>query len=164
MISLPSDVVVQLAVDELGLHVLKDLIATKEWNEYNFRLAIGRQYSGDAAEAVAEAYAWLKARAFVAPDPANLSDHGIFVTRTGRRVAAEGEDALHVHERLQVGLHPAIDRKVRRQFMLGEYEQGVFVAMKAVETRVRSLGSFPDDLGGFSSRGWRANRSQHSCC
>jgi hypothetical protein len=121
MITLAPDLVVQLPVDELGLHVLRDLIATQEWNEYNYRLAIGRQYQGEAAEAVAEAYAWLKARAFVAPDPTNHSDHAIFVTRTGRRVAAEGGDALHVHERLQVGLHPAIDRKVRRQFMLGEY-------------------------------------------
>ena len=38
-----------------------------------------------------------------------------------------------------------IDQRVRRQFLLGEYEQAVFVAMKAVEVRVRMLGGFADD-------------------
>jgi hypothetical protein len=50
--------------------------------------------------------------------------------------------------RLQEGLHPLIASRSRRQFLLGEYEQAVFVAMKAIEVRVRDLGGFADDLVG----------------
>jgi uncharacterized protein (TIGR02391 family) len=148
MISLPEDVVAELPIDELGLLLLRDLIDTQQWNEHNYLLAATRQYSGPALEAVAEAYAWLKARAFVARDPTTQSDNAIFVTKTGRRVSEGGDHAFHVHERLQVGLHPQIDRQVRRQFMLGEHALGIFSAMKAVEVRVRNLAGLPDELVG----------------
>jgi uncharacterized protein (TIGR02391 family) len=49
---------------------------------------------------------------------------------------------------LEQGLHPLIEQRVRRQFLLGEYEQAVFVAMKAVEVRVRSLAGLPNDVLG----------------
>lgn len=139
MINLAPEVVTELPVDELGLAILSDLIATNEWNEYNYLLAASREYSGVASQAIAEAMAWLRARAFIARTPGQSSESAIFVTRTGRQVATEGRQTFHVLERLQVGLHPAIDRKVRRQFLIGEYEQGVFVALKAVEVRVRQL-------------------------
>lgn len=41
-----------------------------------------------------------------------------------------------------------IEKKARTQFLIGEYEQGVFVSMKAVEVRVRRLGGFDNDLVG----------------
>lgn len=148
MINLPDDVVAELPVDELGLLLLHDLIDTQEWNEHNYLLAASNQYKGEALEAVAEAYAWLRARAFVARDPKTQSDNSIFVTRTGRRVSEEGDRALQVHERLQVGLHPQIDRQVRRQFMVGEYALGIFAAMKSVEVRVRTLAGLPDEVVG----------------
>ena len=147
MIQLPPEVVSQLPVDELALQVLLDLLATKQWNEHNFLLGVSRSYSGEAAEAIAEAYMWLKAKAYVARPPDGGSDNAIFVTRSGRRVAS-GIDTLRVEERLRVGLHPVLDRAVRRQFLLGEFEQGVFVAMRAVEIRVRRLSGLGDDVVG----------------
>ncbi|HEX3722372.1 MAG TPA: TIGR02391 family protein, partial [Nitrolancea sp.] len=51
-------------------------------------------------------------------------------------------------ERLDYELHPLIERRVRRQFLLGECEQAVFVAMKAVEVRVRALAELGDDVVG----------------
>ena len=45
-------------------------------------------------------------------------------------------------------LHPRIAGKVRSQFLLGDPETAVLVAMKAVEIRVRELGGFPDSLIG----------------
>jgi uncharacterized protein (TIGR02391 family) len=50
--------------------------------------------------------------------------------------------------RLSAGLHDLIERRARRQFMLGEYEQAIFVAMKAVEVRVRELAQLGDDFFG----------------
>jgi hypothetical protein len=47
-----------------------------------------------------------------------------------------------------VELHPRIAGKVRSQFLLGDPETAVLVAMKAVEIRVRELGGFPDSLIG----------------
>jgi uncharacterized protein (TIGR02391 family) len=47
-----------------------------------------------------------------------------------------------------VSLHPLIEQQVRRQFLLGEYEQAIFVAMKAVEVRVRRLVGFTNDVIG----------------
>ncbi len=99
-------------------------------------------------EAIAEAMAWLRARALIARNPGQTSDAAIFVTRTGRRVAKEGPKTFYAAERLQGGVHPSIEAKARPQFLIGEYEQGVFACLKAVEVRVRQLGGFTDDVIG----------------
>jgi hypothetical protein len=39
VIEISPAVVAALPVDQLGLAILNDLIATKEWNEYNYLLA-----------------------------------------------------------------------------------------------------------------------------
>ncbi len=148
MITLSPDHVVGLPVDQLGLVILNDLLATKEWNEYNYLLHAGNTYKGEALLAIAEAMAWLRARALIARSPGQTSDSAISVTRTGRRIADEGPAAFYAAERLQGGIHPLIEREARPQFLIGKYELGVFASMKAVEVRVRQLGSFPDDLVG----------------
>jgi hypothetical protein len=51
-------------------------------------------------------------------------------------------------DRIQDNLHPLIEQRVRRQFLLGEYEQAIFVAMKAVEVRVRKLGAYGNEVIG----------------
>lgn len=148
MIDLPSSVVATLPVDQLGLAILEDLVRTGEWNEYNYTLSAQKIYQGDALEAVAEAMGWLRARALIARTPGNSSDSAIFVTRTGRRVLADGPQAFYATERLQGGVHPLIESRARPQFLIGEYEQAVFVAMKAVEVRVRKLSGLGDEVVG----------------
>jgi uncharacterized protein (TIGR02391 family) len=148
VITLSPDQVTGLPVDQLGIAVLRDLLASKEWNEYNYLLAAERNYSGEALLAVAEAMAWLRARALIARTPGQTSDAAISVTRTGTRIAAEGLATFQASERLQGGIHPAIESEARPQFLIGKYELGVFAAMKAVEVRVRRIGSFPDDIVG----------------
>ncbi len=54
---------------------------------------------------------------------------------------------MRAAERIAVGLHPLIDRKVRRQFLLGEFEQAILVAMREVEIRVRALSGLADKWG-----------------
>lgn len=66
------------------------------------------------------------------------------------RAGRPGLGTVRAAERLEHGLHPMIEQRVRRQFLLGEYEQSVFVAMKAVEVRVRSLARLGDDMIGVA--------------
>lgn len=150
MIALDPEAVIELPVDQLGLVVLGDFVASGGWNERNYVLEAQQHggYKRDASRAIAEAFAWLKARGLTASDPDQSSADAIFVTRTGLRVVQEGPDSFYATERLQRGLHPVIERKARPQFLIGEYEQGVFSAMKTVEVRVRKLGQFGDDVIG----------------
>jgi uncharacterized protein (TIGR02391 family) len=148
VITLSADQVSALPVDQLGLVILADLIAAREWNEYNYLLAAKRAYAGEALAAVAEAMAWLRARALIARDPGQPSDAAIFVTRTGQRVAAEGPRAFYAAERLQGNLHPLIEEAARPQFLIGKYELAVFAAMRAVEMRVRRLAGLGNDSYG----------------
>jgi uncharacterized protein (TIGR02391 family) len=45
-------------------------------------------------------------------------------------------------------LHPRLDERARRQFVMGEFEAAVFVAMKEVEVAVRQLAGLPDTVVG----------------
>ena len=141
-----------LPVDELGLEVLRDIVATEEWNEYNYTNTAGQdpRYRGDTAalRALAESLGWLRARGLIARTPGQTADAAIFVTRAGHKALRDGLAPLRAVNRLQDGLHPLIEERCRRQFLLGEYEQAVFVGMKAVEVRVRALGGFGDDVTG----------------
>lgn len=150
MIDLDPTQVAALPVDQLGLVILDDLISSNEWNEYNYLLGAERAYgrASPPLEAIAEALAWLRARALIARSPGQTSDAAIFVTRTGRQVAKEGPKAFYAAERLQGGVHPLVEAKARPQFLIGEYEQGVFASLKAVEVRVRKLGGFGDEVIG----------------
>jgi uncharacterized protein (TIGR02391 family) len=150
MLSLSADQIEALPVDQLGIAILEDMAASRTWNDSNY-LIEARQWGGmsqQSLEAVSEAIAWLRARALIARTPGQSSESAIFITRTGRRVLAEGIRAFQASERLQGGSHPLIESKVRPQFLIGAYELGVFAAMKAVEVRVRRLGGFGDDLVG----------------
>lgn len=143
----------ELPVDELALAVLDDMIERKTWNEANYLLEVGsdeRYRDGRCTYAVAEALGWLRSTGLIARDPSQSSEGAIFVTRAGRKAASEGVDLVRASVRLNAGLHPLIERRARRQFLLGEFEQAVFVSLKAVEVRVRRLGAFPDELVGVA--------------
>jgi uncharacterized protein (TIGR02391 family) len=148
VIDLPATTVAALPVDQLGLAILTNLVETGEWNEYNYMLAAQNVYRQEALEAVAEAMTWLRARALIARTPGQSSDAAIFVTRTGKRVLADGPQAFYANERLQGGVHPLIEARARPQFLIGEYEQGVFASIKAVEVRVRRVAGFGDEVIG----------------
>ena len=149
MLDLDPGTVTNLPVDQLGLLVLADFHKSDGWNERNYVLsARDAGYADEARQAVTEAFAWLRARGLTAHDPAENAPDTIFITRTGLRVLADGPDAFYATERLQRGLHLAIEQEARPQFLIGKYELGVFAAMKAVEIRVRQLGGFPPELTG----------------
>lgn len=143
MISLEGGAVLALPLDQLALLVLKDLLATRADNEYNYLLGAQEAYRNHpgAAEAIAESLAWLRGRSLIARKPGQTTDAAIFVSRSGRKAATEGLAVMFATEKLQ-GLHQAIEHRARTQFLLGKFELGVFDSMKAVEVRVRKLGGF----------------------
>lgn len=149
MLDLDPSVVTELPVDQLGLRVLANFESGGGWNSRNYILEAQAQgFHGEALRAIVEAFSWLSARGLIAADPDQQSHNAVFITRMGSRVLHDGPDAFYATERLQRGLHPLIEAKARPQFLIGEYEQGVFVSMKALEIRVRTLAGFGQDAIG----------------
>lgn len=140
---------VELPIDELALLVLEDL--RDQWNARNYFLLLtnsGSNPKGTSARAAQEAIAWLYSRGLIAPDLNQSSEHSIFVTRAGHDALEHGLGHVRAIQSLNEGLHPLIEPQARRQFLLGEYEQAIFVSMKAVEVRVRQLSGARDHLVG----------------
>lgn len=154
MLTIPPEDALQLPVDELGLLVLADLLATDQWNEYNYGnlhrqdVKGGYSRSADARNAISEAMGWLRSQGMIARNTENNSPDSIFVTRWGHEALTKSLAEIRAVDRIQKNLHPLIEQRVRRQFLLGEYEQAIFVAMKAVEVRVRKLGEYGNDMIG----------------
>lgn len=98
-------------------------------------------------QACSEAWTWLRSKTLVANDLSQSYAAGwVFVTRRGGDVLERGLEFLRAVERLGVGLHPAIDLRVRAQFERGDFETAVFVAFKEVEVRVRDAIGAPNSV------------------
>ena len=76
---------------ELGLNLLRDLIASGAWSEWNYLNEAERsRYRGAPAAAIAGAFGWLRGQGLIGNDPRNGSSWRAFVvTSAGRRAAAE---------------------------------------------------------------------------
>jgi uncharacterized protein (TIGR02391 family) len=101
--------------------------------------------------AIGEAYDWLLFNGLIAAAPgARLSDRA-YITQRGERALAESDplNLLRAEAQIRGPLHPSIAHSVRSQYLLGRYEQAVFIALRQVEIRVRELGRFDDDLVGM---------------
>lgn len=151
MLDLNDSAIAELPIDELALRVLDDL--KDEWNARNYWLTLtqrGSNRKGVSARAVEEAIAWLYSRGLIAPDFNQPGEHSIFVTRAGHEALMRGLGYVRALHSLNEGLHPDVEQRARRQFLLGEYEQAVFVSMKAFEVRVRDLSGLGKHLVGVS--------------
>ena len=153
MIAVAAQDALELPVDELALHVLEDMVRSNAWNSYNYCLSYTtdenyRASGGQAARAVAEAVQWLWSHGMLASKPGDTNPQSMFVTRRGHEAIGRGIATVRSVNRLQDNLHPLIEAKARRQFLIGEYENAIFVSMKAVEVRVRQLASFGNDVFG----------------
>lgn len=154
MLELTPDEIADLPVDELGLKVLQDMLDRNEWHEGNYYISYGHSIKHDvpqrlpALQAIAEAVAWLHSNALLARNALNSNAEAIQVTRRGHEALKTGLSGVRALARIDAGLHPMIERQARRQFLLGEYENAIFSAMKAVEVRIRELGNFGNDMIG----------------
>jgi len=153
VITITAQVAIDLPVDELALHVLEDMVRSNEWNSYNYCLSYTRDENyrtngGQAMRAISEAVQWLWSHGMLANKPGDSNPQAMFVTRRGHEAVAQDIATVRSVNRLQENLHPLIEAKARRQFLIGEYENSIFVSMKAVEVRVRQLAGFGDDAFG----------------
>jgi uncharacterized protein (TIGR02391 family) len=150
MIAVTAQDAVELPVDELALHVLEDMVRSNTWNSYNYCLSYttDASYNGQGARAISEAVQWLWSHGMIANKPGDSTPQAMFVTRRGEEAVAQGIATARSVNRLEGNLHPLIEAKARRQFLIGEYENAIFVSMKAVEVRVRQLAGFGDDVFG----------------
>lgn len=97
---------------------------------------------------IAEAWQWLIATGLIAELP--MEEHWFVVSRRGEKALAALNPTAHVQaeQRVALDLHPLIHSRVRSQFLLGEYDAAVLIAMKTVEERVRKLaGASDSDVG-----------------
>jgi uncharacterized protein (TIGR02391 family) len=146
----------RLPTAECGLILLRQLATGTTLNSNStFRVAeqtFNHNHEPDPPrllERLSDAWAWLKSKALIGPDPAQTSgSQGL--TERGREVAADPNAvvALDAEDRLVLNLHPLLEAKVRAMFALGDHETSAFAAMKAVEIRVRSLAGAQDALLG----------------
>jgi uncharacterized protein (TIGR02391 family) len=166
-----------LPVDELALWVLQQMISATQatFNRSNFldRLLkkVGERMPGDSAygrlqsvkddsthvgRALAEAWGWLVSEGLIAEAATALAwgqfpvDGFYFVTRFGERVASHpsAREWVAAERRLGVSLHPRLEERARRQFVLGEFEAAAFVAMREVEVAVREQAELPTTVIG----------------
>ncbi|WP_420638816.1 TIGR02391 family protein [Candidatus Poriferisocius sp.] len=151
MLQLEIAQIEELPVDELGLLILEDIHSSdvRDAHDYWLNYGNGNVYAGTAVpQAIQEALAWLMSRGLLVPDLDRHNLHSIAVSRAGKLAITEGIDRVRAEHRLAEGLHPEIERRARPQFLLGEYEQAIFVSLKAVEVRVRELSDLGDNVVG----------------
>jgi uncharacterized protein (TIGR02391 family) len=149
LLNLSTQAICDLSLESVALVILQDLHEHKQLIRQRwFNDAINYFGKGPHIEVLIEAWAWLQARALIAPDPYS-SQEKIIVTRAGRQSACQScLQAIVAAERLGLDLHPTLAGKIRPIFLMGDYETSSFKAMKEVEVRVRKLSNLPDGVVG----------------
>lgn len=160
----PHDLAV-LPVDELALWLLRELsveprgvFRRANTLEHILKRA-GERLPGDAVyqgpsaaneiphlgKALAEAWDWLIANGLLAESVSAMFggqmpiEGQYFVTRFGNRVVTHERprEWLSAERRLGVTLHPRLEDRARRQFIMGEFEAAALISMREVEIAVR---------------------------
>lgn len=153
MEELPTDghEIIALPVDRLALLLLarlaswghRDPFSRERLTSTNISALSFHNDGMPVRRAIGEAFDWLYVRGAIALDPA-WTGKVCYVTERGRRLLEEPDPvstAKAIH-RIEVDLHPLIARKVRSQFLLGEYENAILAAMREVEIQVREAGGY----------------------
>ncbi|HEX7293936.1 MAG TPA: TIGR02391 family protein [Solirubrobacterales bacterium] len=103
-------------------------------------MPLGRRYE----LSLGEAWHWLIAAGLITEIP--MDEHWFVVSRLGEKVLKSSDPIAHVRaeQRIALDLHPLIHSRVRSQFLLGEYDAAVLIAMRTVEERVRKIAGASD--------------------
>jgi len=161
-----------LPVDELALWVLRLMLSSKPATFVRSHFLgqvlknVGERMPGDSVyrqraeasaqpphlgRALAEAWGWLVAEGLIAEAATAMLagqmplEGYFFVTRFGERVAAHprAREWIAAERRLGLVLHPRLEERARRQFILGEFEAAALVSMREVEIAVRERSGLP---------------------
>jgi uncharacterized protein (TIGR02391 family) len=151
---LTAEEIVILAVDDLALRILVDVVDNREWNSRNW-MVLARQVEEyrshpDCLQALDEAWAWLYAQGLVVRDSGQSAPEAISVSPRGREVLDRSLPWLRATARLEVQLLPEIERAARAHFLRGEFDIAVFGAMREVEIAVREAAGLPGDRIGVT--------------
>lgn len=150
--------VLELPIDELAIRLLSKLATPNSGllNRTSFGDGsfISAHLQIDASNSIVqntllEAYDWLMFHGLIAFVPTQYGGWAR-ITRPGKSLLDDPNPLQSIRAAYRIGLdlHPLISRRIRRQFLLGEYESAVFLAFREVEIRVRELGGFPDSATG----------------
>lgn len=153
-----TDEILELPTDELAIRLL-DRLAKGQGNAIhrgnltpsNSALNLGiHDRSPIVWRAVGEAYDWLLYHGLIANNPGRDNPDFAYVSKRGKQLLEEScpLSAIKATKRLDLDLHPLIARRVRSQFILGEYKSAVLLAFREVEIRVRDLGGFDNSQVG----------------
>jgi uncharacterized protein (TIGR02391 family) len=165
-----------LPVDELGIWLLRTLQADKNHmfsrapalmqilksvgqkmpSDRVYKEALNEDGVPHLARALAESWDWLVSGGMLAQVMAGMValqlplEGYYFITRFGERVATHERprEWLSAERRLGLTLHPRLEERARRQFVMGEFEAAALLSMREVEIAVRELSGFPDTVVG----------------
>lgn len=169
----PGDLAV-LPVDELGIWLLRTLrdmegrtfsrapalmnvlktVGERMPSEKVYAPSMDPDDAPHVAKALAEAWDWLVATGLIAEAMAGMAGLPLqgyyFITRYGDRVteAERPREWLSAERRLGMTLHPRLEERARRQFVMGEFEAGALIAMREVEIAVREAAGLPESVVG----------------
>ena len=98
------------------------------------------QFRFEVRLAVREAWSWLEAQGLLIPDPNSGQGGYRQLSRRARKFENESDFSSFATARLlpKEMLHPKISNVVWQEFIRGQYDVAVLVAMKAVEVSVRA--------------------------
>src|SRR5512139_1471550 len=100
-LGLSPGTILELPLESLALVVLENYVSSGGWNRGNWLLG-AQSFLGNGMhmDALAEAWAWLEARALVAPSPGKRDSDARIVTRAGRAAVSQGSlDEIKAAER-----------------------------------------------------------------
>ncbi len=152
-----KDEILELPTDELAIRLLSRLalgsqnhIHRRNLRPSNDSLSLGiNDHSPPVWSAIGEAFDWLLYHGLLA-HLTGPNHEFAYVTNRGKQTLEEAHPlrTIRANKRIELDLHPFIARRVRSQFMLGEYESAVLLAFREVEIRVRDLGGFANSMVG----------------
>lgn len=151
----PADQLRNLPTRDAALLLLQKLADGGGYLQYAGTMGTAREAfreEPDAARLVdrlSDAWCWLEAHTLLARVPSQ-SENFRQLSRDGRDLVAdpEGLARFEARTRLAGPLHPALEKTVRTNFDLGDYETACFAAMKAVEVAVRDASGLDNSLVG----------------
>lgn len=143
--------IAELPVDELAIRLLTRLVHSPQnihrQNLYAGNHALNLTIASQSPivwRAIGEAFDWLMFNGLIANFPGRDNPGFAYVTNRSRRLLEDPQPlrTIEATRRISLDLQPLIAKRVRSQFILGEYESAVLLAFREVEIRVRDLGGY----------------------